>query len=121
MPSPDLGRRCAGSTRARPTLIQRVEQLRTGIHWAEEPLSRVSHLVSNIRLLSVRPDPVDPSEVEVGCRFLVYRNRVATETDLWVGRRTDRWRRVDDRWRLAHRMLLLDQNVLLAKNLTVLL
>lgn len=103
------------------TLTQRVEQLRTGIHWAEEPLSRVSHLVSNIRLLSVEPDSVEPAEVEVGCRFLVYRNRVAAETDLWVGRRTDRWRQVDGDWRLIHRCILLDQNVLLAKNLTVLL
>ncbi len=103
------------------TLTMRVEQLRTGIHWAEEPLSRVSHVVSNIRLQSVEPDPFDPAEVEVGCRFLVYRNRVAAETDLWVGRRTDRWRRTGDEWRLAHRLLLLDQNVLLAKNLTVLL
>src|SRR6185437_12050748 len=28
------------------TLTKRVKQLMTGIHWAEEPLSRVSHMVS---------------------------------------------------------------------------
>src|SRR5206468_2351367 len=33
------------------TLSQRVQQLLTGIHWAEEPLSRVSHLVTNNRIL----------------------------------------------------------------------
>lgn len=103
------------------TLRMRVEQLATGEHWAEEPRSRVSHLVSNIRLLSVVPGPETPAEVEVGCRFLVYRNRVADETDIWVGRRTDTWR-VDPegRWRLLRRHLLLDQGVLMAKNLTVL-
>lgn len=102
------------------TLAKRVEQIQTGEHWAEEPFSRISHLVSNIRLLSVQPNPFEPIEVEVGCRFLVYRNRVAAETDLWVGRRTDTLLATPDGWRLRRRYLLLDQNVLLAKNLTVL-
>ncbi len=103
------------------TLRMRVEQLATGEHWAEEPRSRVSHLVSNIRLLSVAPNPMAPEMVEVGCRFLVYRNRVADETDIWVGRRTDTWRAdTQGHWRLLRRHLLLDQGVLMAKNLTVL-
>src|SRR5687767_10078180 len=29
------------------TLAKRVKQLLTGIHWAEEPISRVCHMVSN--------------------------------------------------------------------------
>lgn len=102
------------------TLRMRVEQIQTGEHWAEEPLSRVSHLVTNIRLLDVVGDSSGPETVEVGCRFLVYRNRVAAETDLWVGRRIDTWRASKDGWRLVRRHLLLDQNVLMAKNLTVL-
>ena len=59
-----------------------------------------------------------PSEVTVRCRFLVYRNRVETETDLLVGKREDVLRRVDGRWKIARRMVILDQSVLLAKNLT---
>lgn len=102
------------------TLAKRVKQIQTGEHWAEEPFSRVSHLVSNIRILGVEPDLEAPTEVEVGCRFLVYRNRVSAETDFWVGRRTDVLRSTEDGWRLRRRLLLLDQNVLLAKNLTVL-
>ncbi len=51
-------------------------------------------------------------------RFLVYRNRVETETDLLVGKREDLLRRVDGGWRIARRKIILDQNVLLAKNLT---
>jgi 3-phenylpropionate/cinnamic acid dioxygenase small subunit len=96
------------------TLAKRVLQLQTGQHWAEEPLSRVSHLVTNIRLQSV-----DDDEVVVSCRFLVYRNRVESETDMWVGRRQDTLRRNSDSWKLRRRRLLLEQNVLLAKNLTV--
>ena len=37
------------------TLGKRVEQILTGVHYAEEPLSRVTHMVSNVRLLDVTP------------------------------------------------------------------
>jgi 3-phenylpropionate/cinnamic acid dioxygenase small subunit len=97
------------------TLRQRVAQLRTGVHWAEEPLSRVSHLVTNVRLRRVALP-----EVDLSCRFVVHRNRVADETDFFVGRRNDTLRRVGGGWQLCRRELLLDQNVLLAKNLTLL-
>jgi 3-phenylpropionate/cinnamic acid dioxygenase small subunit len=96
------------------TVGLRVDQLNTGVHWAEEPVSRVSHLVSNVRL-----EEVDGSEVSVSCRFLVYRNRVADETDFLVGRRKDRLRRTEAGWQLVSRRLLLDQSVLLAKNLSI--
>src|SRR6185312_7775204 len=101
------------------TLAKRVEQIMTGIHWAEEPLSRVCHLVTNIRLVAVRPTIETASEVEAGSRFIVYQNRIETETYLFAGRRNDLLRRESGSWRLARREILLDQNVLLAKNLTV--
>ena len=96
------------------TLTQRVLQLRTGVHWAEEPPSRVSHLISNVRVVRVRGD-----EAMVRSRFLVHRSRLADEVDLFVGRREDTLRQVDGSWRIAHRTVLLDQNVLQAKNLTI--
>ena len=96
------------------TVAQRVAQLATGKHWAEEPVSRVSHLVTNVRLESAAPP-----EVDVSCRFVVYRNRVADETDFLVGRRSDRLRQTGDGWLVCRRRLLLDQSVLLAKNLSV--
>ncbi len=92
----------------------RVAQLATARHWAEEPVSRVTHLVTNIRLESSAPP-----EVEVSCRFVVYRNRVADESDFLVGRRRDRLRRTGGGWQVCRRRLLLDQSVLLAKNLSV--
>jgi 3-phenylpropionate/cinnamic acid dioxygenase small subunit len=55
----------------------------------------------------------------VRSRFLIYQNRVETETYLFVGRRIDRLRKVDAAWKLARREILLEQNVLMAKNLTV--
>ena len=100
------------------TLTQRVRQILTGVHWAEEPLSRLSHLVTNVEITEVSPGAADAEEVSLRCRFIIYRNRVATETDILVGRREDRLRRVDGEWRIAQRQVFLDQNVLLAKNLT---
>ena len=96
------------------TLTQRVKQIMTGRHWAEEPLSRVCHVVSNIQILKATP-----FEITVKSRFLVYRNRVNGETDFFVGKREDLLRKVNGQWKIAGRTILLDQNVLLAKNLTV--
>lgn len=95
------------------TLGRRVKQILTGVHWAEEPPSRICHMISNVRILAA-----ERSDVTVGCRFLVYRNRVETETDLLVGKREDVLRRVDGRFMIARRKIILDQSVLLAKNLT---
>jgi 3-phenylpropionate/cinnamic acid dioxygenase small subunit len=96
------------------TLTQRVKQILTGVHWAEEPLSRVCHMVSNVRLMSVTPD-----EVQVKSRFLIYRNRQQDETDIFVCKREDTLRKVEGAWKIARRKIILDQNVLLAKNLTI--
>lgn len=96
------------------TLTQRVKQLLTGVHWAEEPLSRVCHMVSNVRLMHATP-----TEVQVKSRFLVYRNRLQDETDFFVGKREDTLRKSNGQWKIARRKIILDQNVLLAKNLTI--
>ena len=98
------------------TLTRRVKQILTGIHWAEEPPSRICHMVSNVQVAAA--DSAS-GEVVVKSRFLVYRNRVETETDFLVGKREDVLRRVNGGWKIARRRIVLDQNVLLAKNLTV--
>ena len=100
------------------TLERRVKQIETGIHWAEEPRSRLSHLLTNVVVQSARPSFAAPQDVSVTCRFLIYRNRVQTETDILVGRREDLLRRNGAGWLLARRKIILDQNVLLSKNLT---
>src|SRR4051794_1297345 len=96
------------------TLVGRVRQLNTGLHWAEEPMSRVCHMVSNVHIMEVQGD-----EVTVQSRFLIYRNRLQDETDFFVGKRTDLLRRDPETgWKIARRTIILDQNVLLAKNMT---
>jgi 3-phenylpropionate/cinnamic acid dioxygenase small subunit len=75
-------------------------------------------MVSNVQLLSATPDAGAQREIVVKSRFLIYRNRVETETDLLVGKREDTLRRNGDSWLIARRKIILDQNVLLTKNLT---
>ena len=101
------------------TLTRRVKQILTGVHWAEEPPSRTCHMVSNVQILGASPPGPAPTQVTVNSRFLVYRNRVETETDFLVGKREDLLQRIDGRWRIARRKVVLDQSVLLTKNLTV--
>lgn len=101
------------------TLGRRVQQILTGIHWAEEPPSRTCHMIANVQILAADPAGPAPTEVTVKSRFLIYRNRVETESDFLVGKREDVLRRVGDGWKIARRHIILDQNVLLAKNLTV--
>ena len=100
------------------TLVRRVNQILTGVHWAEEPLSRICHSVSNVQVLKATPSVSQATEVNVKCRFMIYRNRVQTETDFLVGKREEVLRSVDGQWKIAQRKIILDQNVLLAKNLT---
>jgi 3-phenylpropionate/cinnamic acid dioxygenase small subunit len=97
------------------TLAARVERLDTGMAWAEDPPSRTRHLISNIE---VAPGPT-PLELEVFSNFIVYRTRGETEQDFYVGTRRDVLRRVDGEWKIADRKVILDQNVLLAKNVSI--
>lgn len=100
------------------TLTKRVDQILTGVHYAEEPLSRITHMVSNIQIKAAQPHLEDPREIDVASRFLVYQNRVEYETYTFIGRRHDTLRLTDGHWKIAKREILLEQNILLAKNLT---
>lgn len=95
------------------TLAMRIARLRTGHAWAEEPASRTRRFVSNIEVENGGAG----ADVTVYSNFILYRNRLETEQDFYVGRRIDTLRRVGGSWKIASRKIVLDQNVLLAKNL----
>jgi 3-phenylpropionate/cinnamic acid dioxygenase small subunit len=101
------------------TLIKRVRQIQTGLHWADEPISRVSHLITNIRLTEPIATLDEGAKATTTCRFIVYRNRLESETDFLVGRREDTLTRIHGELKIARRKIILDQSVLLAKNLTM--
>jgi 3-phenylpropionate/cinnamic acid dioxygenase small subunit len=100
------------------TLATRVAQIKTGVHWAEEPLSRTVHLITNVRILSATPSTACADDVEVSCKFLVYRNRNTSNEDTLVGKRVDRLRRNDKTWSIYRRTLYISQSVLLANSLS---
>lgn len=97
----------------RKMLEVRVEKQTSGYAWSEDPPSRTRHCITNVRILAREDD-----EVTVGCNMVVYRSRLDADEDWWVGRRIDRLRDVEGRWKLARREIYLDQTVLKSKNLS---
>lgn len=96
------------------SLTRRVERLGSGMAWAEDPPSRTRHFVSNVQL---EPGEKD-NELKVYSNFIMYRTRGETEQDFYVGSREDILRQEDGQWKVAYRKIVLDQNVLLAKNIS---
>jgi 3-phenylpropionate/cinnamic acid dioxygenase small subunit len=100
------------------TLVTRVAQIKTGVHWAEEPLSRTAHLITNVRVAAATPSVADAEQVVVNCKFLVYRNRNTDSEDTLIGKRIDHLHRSGDSWLIYRRTLFLNQSVLLANSLS---
>lgn len=94
-------------------LKMRVDRLRVGRAWAEDPPSRTRRLITNIRVTDIKGE-----EVAVGCNFKLYRTRLNSEEDSWIGRREDTLRRVDGHFKLARRHIFLEQTVILSQNMS---
>ncbi len=97
----------------RELLEMRVKKLEAGSAWSEDPPSRSRHFVTNVRITAV-----DGDEVTVDVCFHLYRTRLETEVDSWIGRRTDVLRRQGPSFRLARRHLFLDQTLIRATNMS---
>jgi 3-phenylpropionate/cinnamic acid dioxygenase small subunit len=91
----------------------RVLKFLSGTSWAEDPPSRTRHMIHNVRIVDDRGD-----ELDVEANFHIYRTRLKSEEDAWVGKRCDTLRRDGDTFKIAKRWILLDQTVLLARNLS---
>ena len=96
------------------SLTRRINRLDSGMAWAEDPPSRTRHFVSNIE---VEPGAGD-TEMRVYSNFIMYRTRGETEQDFYVGSRQDVLRREGGQLKVAYRKIVLDQTVLLAKNVS---
>lgn len=94
-------------------LQARVRKLDTGYSWAEDPPSRQRHIVTNIRV--VRDDE---TELEVESNFHLYRTRLNSEEDNWLGYRSDVLRKAGEGYMISSRKIFLDQTVLLSRNLS---
>ncbi|MDO8301460.1 3-phenylpropionate/cinnamic acid dioxygenase subunit beta [Lacisediminimonas sp.] len=103
------------------SMNKRVEQILTGVHWAEEPLSRLARVVSNVQVTGTRTNRAGQQEFAVRNAFVTYQNRCEYEEYLFVGKRYDVLRREGDGFKLARREIHLGHNVMLAKNLSIFL
>jgi 3-phenylpropionate/cinnamic acid dioxygenase small subunit len=100
------------------SLRVRVNKLDTEYAWAETPPSRTRHHISNVRIAETS----NPDELDVRSYILLYRNRTDNPAaDLFSAERQDILRRVDGQLRLARRLIVLDQAVVGARHLAILL
>ena len=94
-------------------LSMRISRLETGLVWMEDPRNFLRRYISNIDAEWIK----EPNEVKVYSNFIVYRNRrQRDETVVWGGRE-DVLRKDEGNWKVAHRLVLVDQRVVLDKNL----
>ncbi|WP_255325859.1 MULTISPECIES: aromatic-ring-hydroxylating dioxygenase subunit beta [Sphingobium] len=101
----------------RATLEARVYQIMTKIHWAEEPLSRVSHLVSNVYVDKVEEQDGD-QVIVVRSKLLCHRSRMEEAGEMLLAKREDRIRREEDGLKVFWRKITIDQATLHVKNLS---
>jgi biphenyl 2,3-dioxygenase beta subunit len=99
------------------TMQGRIRQKTSELNWAEDPPSRTRHIVSNV----IIRETDTPATFEVASAFLLYRNRLERQVDVFAGERRDVLRRADNGlgFKIARRTILLDQSTLLANNLSV--
>jgi biphenyl 2,3-dioxygenase beta subunit len=94
-------------------LAGRVEKLKSGRSWAEDPPSRTRHLITNVRIVKD-----NGRTLEVESNFHLYRTRLNSEETSWIGSRRDVLRRVEGSFQIADRKIFLEQTVLLSRNLS---
>ncbi|WP_369192204.1 3-phenylpropionate/cinnamic acid dioxygenase subunit beta [Streptomyces sp. R08] len=103
------------------SLAWRIRRFDSGMAWAEDPPSRTRHLITNVMVRHVDPaeqEGFTDGDLWVRSAFLVYRNRLEREENVFAGGRTDILRRTTDGLRITRRTILLDQNILQAKNIS---
>lgn len=96
------------------SMSTRVYKLETNTAWAETPPSRVRRLITNVRVKEDRGD-----ELVAESYFYVYKSRLETTEDVYIGERRDLLRRTGDSFQIAKRLILFDQTVMQVKNISI--
>ena len=90
----------------------RVQRLRHRLAHAEQPPSRLRYFISNIEVEDTDGD------LDVRCNLMVYQSRLERTEKIFVGRREDRLRPENGSYRIANRVVVLDQS-LLPRSITI--
>jgi|TARA_R110002073_G_scaffold112358_1_gene249144 3-phenylpropionate/cinnamic acid dioxygenase small subunit len=96
----------------------RIRKLQADVGWSENPASRTRHLIANIIIdFDEKSDRLDVSSC-----FILYRNRLERQVDIFSGRRQDELLRVDRKmpFKIRNRTIHLDQSTVLSNNLSIL-
>ncbi|MEC8856106.1 MAG: aromatic-ring-hydroxylating dioxygenase subunit beta, partial [Chloroflexota bacterium] len=88
--------------------------LDTGMAWSEDPPSRTRHIIGNLAV-----EPMPDGDVKCRTAFILYRSHHETDENIFAGSREDNLRKEDGLWRIYKRVIVLDANVILAKNLSI--
>lgn len=97
------------------SLTARIKRFGTGMAWAEDPPCRTRHLITNIEVEQGASD----DSIRAYSNYLLYRNRTERDETYYVGSRVDDLRKDSGAWKIFKRRIVLDQNVLLSKNLSI--
>lgn len=99
------------------TMRGRIRKQTSELGWAEDPPSRTRHIVSNVMVRNAE----ELNTFEVSSAFILYRNRLERQVDIFAGERRDVLRRADNGlgFKIAKRTILLDQSTLLSNNLSM--
>ncbi|GAA1698314.1 3-phenylpropionate/cinnamic acid dioxygenase subunit beta [Microcella alkalica] len=102
----------------RYSLERRVARFQTEHAWTEDPPSRLRHFITNVRTFRTDVE----NEIAVDSAVLLFRSRGdVNEPSLISAGRDDLLRKVDGRWMLARRHILVDESVLRTQNLAIFL
>lgn len=98
------------------TMKGRLRKITSDVSWSENPASRTRHVVSNVMIVAGET----PGEYQVSNAFVVYRNRLERQLDIFAGERRDLLRRTDTDagFEISKRTILVDQSTILANNLS---
>ncbi len=100
------------------SLSRRVARFLTEHAWTEDPPSRLRHYVTNVRTFAAD----DPDHLVAESAVLLFRNRGdIRESSLVSAGREDLLRRVGEGWRLARRIIYVDESVIRMQNLAIFL
>ncbi|WP_081256095.1 aromatic-ring-hydroxylating dioxygenase subunit beta [Pandoraea pnomenusa] len=94
----------------------RMRKITSDVSWSENPASRTRHVVSNVMISDGKVE----GEYEISSAFIVYRNRLERQVDIFAGERRDTLRRdaTEAGFEIVNRTILIDQSTILANNLS---
>lgn len=100
------------------SLSRRVARFLTEHAWTEDPPSRLRHHLTNVRTFATDAD----DHLVVESATLLFRNRGDVREGSFVSAgREDLLRRVDGDWKLARRVIMVDDSVMRMQNLAIFL